>query len=899
MRKHKGFTLVELIVAFAVLGIATLAIGGFFVTSSRSYSGAKNETALQYEAQLSLNQIESMIIDSTLGVNYNLVSNETDSENGFHFVKSDSEYAGNVVSKVLYIFSVDSNDGSKMKVSLLKWSKADKCLYYKEFGAAQADVTNVSEINIAGTDGWDLFAEEIEKFSIDLSKYEKTKKVDIGLHLKKMSKDYQTKGTITLRNNVLINEALIQKIYENINRIVESEITGVSLKSNPEVAIPGGAVQMIPTVLGTGYPSQEIYQWLVAVDSNMEDVIFDSLSDPYENTYINVDTQVLYVDKDLDLDEGTFHEVLYVRAVVDTGKKLGDGTKIFKYNETAYPVKIKRVTGLDVTPTADLSKEVNSELTQDEWDTASLGQAIIPEMDLYPGNVINMNAVIQGSESLTADEKTVVWTLIDSTGNPTASITAAGVLEIGRYSEEGSFLVRAALKLDRTNMYVDYRVNVGNQFDGAQLEVTPDIYAVNRGGRVNCSVMLNGKEIPATDCNWSVSVAIANSTSQGVIGTPVIASEEGILFVSNDLSYDYKYIVTVKASLKTNPNIYDTESINVPKLALQLTPAVLFSSIGSTIVKDQVICTVIGLEEYDIDWSMARGTYPDSYFTASGRSYITGYTTDKGKTAEIVIGVNEQSSLNYMRIKATLAGYANYFATMRVNFQKLDFLINVDDGEVKRGETENLNVALQGNIEGMVLRDTDVTWSIVGAVRKSSYGQSVVDTTGLTIDAQGVLSVPEDYQSNINENIVVTIQADWNGVIRTETVTILKEKVQKGDFFVYPGEYIYSAPKNEPVKKTIEVRYYSTKEEWFNYKRIDLELPEGATIKWKLLDANGKDVQSRYIEIVGYGLNRYNDGAVKIKVYDDAIGKNYILRAYVSSMEEWYDDITIEVKMDW
>ena len=48
MRKdHKGFTLVELIIAIAILAIVTLAVCGFIVVGSRSYTSANTDIMLQ------------------------------------------------------------------------------------------------------------------------------------------------------------------------------------------------------------------------------------------------------------------------------------------------------------------------------------------------------------------------------------------------------------------------------------------------------------------------------------------------------------------------------------------------------------------------------------------------------------------------------------------------------------------------------------------------------------------------------------------------------------------------------------------------------------------------------------------------------------------------------------
>ena len=67
MNDH-GFTLVEVLVTVAILGIAIGAIGGFMVVGARSFSSTSSEVNLQYESQLAYNQLQDLIVDAQLGI---------------------------------------------------------------------------------------------------------------------------------------------------------------------------------------------------------------------------------------------------------------------------------------------------------------------------------------------------------------------------------------------------------------------------------------------------------------------------------------------------------------------------------------------------------------------------------------------------------------------------------------------------------------------------------------------------------------------------------------------------------------------------------------------------------------------------------------------------------------
>ena len=72
-RKNSGFTLVELVIVMAIMGILGLAVVGFIGTSTKQYKYASKDVDLQYEAQLTMNQIGDLIIDAQKCVKYGLL----------------------------------------------------------------------------------------------------------------------------------------------------------------------------------------------------------------------------------------------------------------------------------------------------------------------------------------------------------------------------------------------------------------------------------------------------------------------------------------------------------------------------------------------------------------------------------------------------------------------------------------------------------------------------------------------------------------------------------------------------------------------------------------------------------------------------------------------------------
>lgn len=783
-KKNKGFTLIEMVVAFAVLSIAVFGIGGFFVSAARSYSSVSDETSLQYEAQLALNQVENMLIDSTLGVSYNYV----DEAGSYQFVKKDGDATGTAASKVLYAYNINEADPAKLDIMMLKWVKATNAIYYR-VEQITGSVTSINSINIAEGD-WDLLAEDVTSFAVDLSEYEKTKKVKLHLDFENRSKDYETTGTVVLRNDVLINEMDVQKIYERVTKIVKSTITGVALRANTDVSVPGGAVQLYTKVQGTGYPNQDIHQWIVATDRTLTNIIYDSTANvSLPKTYINTGDKVLHISDDTATVEGsTFNEILWIQAIVNV-KDAEDN--IVPVKSEPLSINVKFISDIVVKATADLTRPENQTLSgntvfsEAQWSKQKGDSKVIPTMVLHPRNVVEMTATVTSSDSINGD---VSWSIIGKSNDVIAEIDNTGLLKINQYSKTGSFFVRATLKADSA-VYVDYQVNVGTEYtsSNAKLEIETSEATINRGGNLDCSLKLNDVAVDNGDYDWSLKV-ISSNGQEITTGEPVTVNQQGGVYANYDLSYDYSYTVLIKAALKTNPDIFATKIISVPKVSLSITPTQQYGvKMGDTV--SGITCKAVGLESYDIGWEMAKESNPKYFFTAWGNFNITGSKNSNGEgTAKVVMGKASSDPQTNVIVKAYLKDHTNYQATMKILTGNVELKIEGGSSisrpfDANDNTIESSEIPMSVKLENATSIDIDITnervsWGIIEAkVGQQDVLPEVRDELehGRISIGNGKLIIYDNFAENYKtKDMVLTIRAyiETYNLEATHTVTV-------------------------------------------------------------------------------------------------------------------------------
>lgn len=150
-KNNRGFTLIELIVSTAILGIITLAACSFMVAGTRAYSSLNYTVRLQQESQLIMTQLEEYAVDCTSGMAWD--------------------------GSTLYIV-----DGSTVHVFA--------------FGGNAIRYSTCATAATLTIPAGDLMAEHVSGMSVSFT----DKKVHIALDMERSGKTYHATQVIALRN---------------------------------------------------------------------------------------------------------------------------------------------------------------------------------------------------------------------------------------------------------------------------------------------------------------------------------------------------------------------------------------------------------------------------------------------------------------------------------------------------------------------------------------------------------------------------------------------------------------------------------------------------------------------------------------------------------------------------
>lgn len=202
MRKNqKGFTLVELIIAVAILTVVTVSVCSFIIVCSRNYASANTEIMLQQEAQLALNQISDAIIDTTGSINYGGKSGGTSST---EMVLKDSEFSGEPTEKTLIVVNKPDPGSHNHNPSYrFDWNKDEGVIYFN----TSDTVTDDSHPEPVFDDTKRaVLAQHVKEFHFDISQFEEDRIVMFSFVFENSGREYKTSNNVTVRNRAAVNK---------------------------------------------------------------------------------------------------------------------------------------------------------------------------------------------------------------------------------------------------------------------------------------------------------------------------------------------------------------------------------------------------------------------------------------------------------------------------------------------------------------------------------------------------------------------------------------------------------------------------------------------------------------------------------------------------------------------
>lgn len=258
---ENGFTLVELLIAIVIAVLVGVSIFSFMVVGTRSFTATSSDINIQHESQLVFNQMQDLIVDTTIGMDYMYSDGSvTDS-----IVQSDSEIPATATQKKLIMYNYDPDDATKHVYEMI-WDADKEEVYYNEYSPSVTEETlpdgtvgdHVSKGAAIHT--MQLMGENVADFSVDLSQMISKRIVRVDLEFEKGMRHYRSSHNITLRNQI-DRGGKIPEYVELTNPTDPEKVTGVAIL----YAEPGDVIDMkaaggykVEAVGGGEYPDQDI-----------------------------------------------------------------------------------------------------------------------------------------------------------------------------------------------------------------------------------------------------------------------------------------------------------------------------------------------------------------------------------------------------------------------------------------------------------------------------------------------------------------------------------------------------------------------------------------------------------------------------------------------------------------
>lgn len=264
---NKGLTLIELLVALSIVSVVVTLAFGFIIHTVRIYNRGGNDSLVQNDAQLTMAQLESLVVNANMGIGLNPdASPQTDKELYLYYrdyaeteydSSADKEQESVKPYEALHIY-VDPNKGLSFCTR--------ECTYGTD------PVTGKPKVNMTAdkaADKTQVLSQYVNDFTVDLSKLESKSEMTVTMKFAYRDKSYETTNTIKLRNKIvgMSDSDEAGDYFKVLNDTDQSnQILGIHMDTKPASNPPlaPGSVPTASAWTGTTFavPFQVTYDYL-------------------------------------------------------------------------------------------------------------------------------------------------------------------------------------------------------------------------------------------------------------------------------------------------------------------------------------------------------------------------------------------------------------------------------------------------------------------------------------------------------------------------------------------------------------------------------------------------------------------------------------------------------------
>ena len=184
---NKGLTLIEMVVAIAIIGIFSTVVMTFITSGANFYRKVSLTTKLQSDMQTTLESIENLILDTNVKITY---------RSGQASISNDLGNTASVNKELMLERTNEEDpDSERHPVTQITWLASEQTLYYNE-GTMSNGSLEIKKTQQA------VMAENVSSFQMDISKAQSQGIVVFRLTLEKGDRKISQLYTVTLRNKV-------------------------------------------------------------------------------------------------------------------------------------------------------------------------------------------------------------------------------------------------------------------------------------------------------------------------------------------------------------------------------------------------------------------------------------------------------------------------------------------------------------------------------------------------------------------------------------------------------------------------------------------------------------------------------------------------------------------------